>query len=311
MCAFAKWREENQKWRTKNDAWRKDNKEWRDNNSKGNLPLPKSSKGGKSLFPPYFASNVPAYLTSKVRIPQYAADYAVKYYEDYMKDNKESVADLKLVFLYDDNNDACLESHLTANEGYSFKKPIFINQWWKDTSAEIGQGKIKYKQSRKHTDEAQARIEERREDPVFDQIEKVVHKVALEYDYDFLKAYNIVAKYRDPNVKKATCDGYSDAIVENFKGVGVVDHVEKWTGGNHAWNVLVLKDGRKLYTDSCWYAGNNIDEEGYVEHIPRRNPVDLTFDLDEFNSLGNAIDKKTNKIVKVHFAFDDVEKAKN
>ena len=77
--------------------------------------------------------------------------------------------------------------------------------------------------------------------------------------------------------------------------------------GDHAWNVIILKDGRKLYCDATWYQGNSIDDEGYVVDIPAQNPVDLTFDIDEFNSLGGAINTATGKLLAVHFAWDDAK----
>jgi hypothetical protein len=76
--------------------------------------------------------------------------------------------------------------------------------------------------------------------------------------------------------------------------------------GNHAWNVIILKNKqRKLYCDATWYQGNNIDDEGYVVDIPDKNPVNLTFNIDEFNSLGGAIDTATGKLLEVHFAWAD------
>jgi hypothetical protein len=220
----------------------------------------------------------------------------------------EAASDLAFVFFYDNNGDACLEATVTPKGRYMWEKGTWICQWWSGGGGQIGIGEIKYSQTKKNLDEAEIRIEERRRDTAFAEIERIVLQLATEYDYDYMGAYGRKVKYRTPTVKKAFCEGYSDAVLEAFQGHRLVDHVEKYEGGNHAWNVVVLKDGRKIYTDVTWYDGNAIDDEGYVVHIPVRNPVDLTFDLAEFNSLNGAIDKSTGKTVKVHFDFDQVSR---
>jgi len=45
-----------------------------------------------------------------------------------------------------------------------------------------------------------------------------------------------------------------------------------------------------------------------VVDIPAQSPVDLTFDIDEFNSLGGAINSATGKKMTVHFAWNDAKK---
>jgi len=123
------------------------------------------------------------------------------------------------------------------------------------------------------------------------------------------KGQDIVVKYCNPNIKKAVCGGYSNAVAEAFENHPLVYKIENWSSkrGNHAWNVIILKDGRKLYCDATWYQGNSIDDEGYVVDIPAQNPVDLTFDIDEFNSLGGAINSATGKKIAVHFAWNNAK----
>jgi len=150
-------------------------------------------------------------------------------------------------------------------------------------------------------------MDQRRNDSTFNEIEKVVLKVALENQYDFFGAYGITVKYRNPNIKKAKCDGFSNAVSEAFKNHPLVDKVERWGSrtGNHEWNVIVLNDGRKIYCDATWYQGNRIDNEGFVVEIPDQNPVNLTFDINEFNSLGGAVNSATGRLLAVHFAWSD------
>jgi hypothetical protein len=119
-----------------------------------------------------------------------------------------------------------------------------------------------------------------------------------------------VVKYRVPTVKKTVCEGYADAVSQAFNNHPLVARVETWSSaiGNHAWNVIVLKDGRELYCDTTWYDGNSVDDEGYVVHVPVQDPVNLTFDKNEFNSQGGAINTATGKALAVHFGWADAKK---
>ena len=174
-----------------------------------------------------------------------------------------------------------------------------------DGTIGAGDDAVKYSLSARKSVAAEYRMEQRRKDPVFRAIEADVYKVAEEYDYDFGAAYNRKVKYRDANVKKAVCNGYADAVVDLLKDNQYVAKVEKWSSATHAWNVIDLKDGRKIYCDATWYDSNTVDADGYVNHVPVRNPVDLTFDEAEFNSLGGAANTATGNLLAVHFGWKD------
>jgi hypothetical protein len=240
-------------------------------------------------------------------IPQYAREEAERYTGEFLAKYAESAADLRYRFFYTEKGDASLEYTVTPKGNYTWDSPVWIGRWWSGGDGSIGNKNIYYTQTKKNADEAQYRMEERRKDAAFNEIEKTILQIANEYDYDFYAAYGQTVKYRDPNVKKAVCDGYAGAVVRAFTNHRLVRTAEKWSSkkGNHTWNRLVLKDGRKIYCDATWYDGNKIDDNGYVVHIPAQNPVDLTFDEDEFNSLGGAIDKKTGGLLAVHFAWND------
>jgi len=245
----------------------------------------------------------------------YILEYARKakdYKDNFLRKNSKSASDLHYRFLYNENGEACLEFTVTPKIGYTWPEPTWVGYTWGNTKGKIGNGEIKYSLTRKLKDGAQHRMDLRRKDAMFVEIEKVVLQITKDYQYDFKSAYGISVKYRRPNIKKAVCGGYASAVVEAFNNHPLLDKVEEWSSekGNHAWDVLILKDGRKLYCDATWYQGNSIDERGYVVDIPIQNPVDLTFDLDEFNSLGGAIDKATGKLLAVHFAWGDA-KVKN
>ena len=232
---------------------------------------------------------------------------AERYKTDFLIEYSQAASDLKYRFFYNRDDNGCLEYTVTSKEGYTWPRPTWIGTVWGSSEGFIGNGKIRYTLAKKLEDEAQYRMDERREDPAFGEIESIVLQIAGEYNYDFESAYGMRVKYRNPNVKKAVCDGYSDAVVGAFANHPLVDKVEKWSSlqGNHAWNVLILKDGRKLYCDATWYDGNSIDDEGYVVDIPDRNPVNLTFDIDEFNSLGGAVNTTGGRLLAVHFAWPD------
>lgn len=239
-------------------------------------------------------------------VPQYAVDEAERFKKDFLSEYSQAASDLTYRFFYNEKGEACLEYTVTAKGNYSWSEPTWIGFIWGNGEGSIGNNETVYSQTKEKADEAVYRMERRREDSLFREIEEIVLQVAYEYDYDFYGAYGIRAKYRKADVKKAVCDGYSDAIVRNLENHPQVSEVEKWVGHDHAWNKILLKDGRTLYCDATWYDSNSIDEEGYVVNIPERNPVNLTFDIDEFNSLGGAINRRTGKLLQVHFAWDNI-----
>lgn len=241
-------------------------------------------------------------------IPEYAIKKAEEFRSVFLRKNPESAEDLKYRFFYDKGK-ACLEYTVIPKRRYTWSKPTWIGCIWSNCEGIIGNGKIRYTKAKKLADKAQWRMDQRRKSPEFGEIENVVMRVAAEYQYDYEEAYGIRVKYRNPDIKKAVCGGYSNAVAEAFQNNRWVAKVEKWSSsrGNHAWNVIVLKNGNKIYCDATWYQGNSIDDEGYVVAVPAQDPVDLTFDIDEFNSLGGAINTATGRLLAVHFGWGDAE----
>ena len=239
-------------------------------------------------------------------IPQYAIDEAQKYRENFLRQNSQAASDLTYRFFYNNNGEACIEYTVTPKGRYTWPTPTWIGYTWGNTSGVIGLNQILYTRTRKMSDEADYRINARRSDPAFIEIERVVLQIATEYDYDF-PAIGIQARYRSPNVRRAVCEGYSNAVAAAFRNHQLVARVETWSSaaGNHAWNVIVLNDGRKIYCDATWYDGNSIDSSGYVVNIPVRDPVNLTFDIDEFNSLGGSVNRAAGRLLQVHFGWQD------
>lgn len=243
-------------------------------------------------------------------VPRYAVKEAWQFKKEYLLEHSESVSDLQHRFFYDEEGNACLEYTVKLKNGYTIARPTWVGYTWGKCDGSIGNGEVKFSLTKKLDDQAQYYMDERRKDFVFSEIEKEILQIAKEYQYDFKSAYGISVKYRNPNIKKAVCSGYSYAVAERLKHHSLVAKVEIWSSsqGNHAWNVIILKHKqRKLYCDATWYQGGSIDDEGYVVEIPEQDPVNLTFDLNEFNSLGGAINKSTRKLLEVHFAWPDAK----
>jgi hypothetical protein len=254
------------------------------------------------------AVNAPS--VSNDYIPRYAFETAEEYRRNFLREHYRSASDLRYRFFYNGNGEACLEYTLTPKGGYTWSNTVWRGHTWGNMTGSIGNNAVTYTLTRRMFDEAQLRMEERRRDPVFREIERIVLQIATDYDYDFGSAYGIRVRYRNPNVRRAVCDGYSDAVLRAFANHPHVLRAEKWSSsiGNHAWNVLVLKDGRRLFVDATWYDGNTIDDEGYVVNIPAQQPTALTFDINEFNSSGGAINNATGRLLETHFAWRDARR---
>jgi|GEM_PF-2067259 len=242
-------------------------------------------------------------------VPAYALAEGQRYRDDFLRKNAQSASDLRWRFFYDAEENACLEVTVTGKAGYTWDTPTWIGMRWSGGGGQVGNGEMNYTLTKKKADAAQYRLEERRKEAAFRELEEIVLGVAQAYDYDFAGAYGQSVKYRRAETRLAVCDGYADAVQRAFAGHPLVASVEKWAGHKHAWNVVCLKDGRRLYCDATWYDGNSVDEEGFVVEVPQRDPVALTFDVEEFNSLGGAVDTATGKKVAVHFAWRGVQQS--
>jgi hypothetical protein len=235
-------------------------------------------------------------------------NYKPKYIADYMDSLKQKKSYEKSRFYYDKEENAVVEAVLINWK--DSRKKMTTKRAWKGGNA--SSSTFKSYLSRKKMDIAEYRIEQRRKDTAFAEIERVILQIATEYKYDYETAFGIKAKYRNPNIKTATCDGFSNAVIEAFKNHPLINKIEKWTSktGKHAWNVIILKDSRKIYTDVTWYQTQTsaTDNEGYIIETPiNKTPSMLTFDIEEFNSYGGAINNITGEILKIHFGWEDAE----
>lgn len=105
----------------------------------------------------------------------------------------------------------------------------------------------------------------------------------LEYDWTHFNAYLGIPAKGTPGKKHCICDGYTDEVMERILQLDCVASVQKWTSGNHAWNVLTLTDGRTLYCDLTWFDNEYINRKtGSVEQQEDYNWKNLTFDPEVF-----------------------------
>jgi len=81
----------------------------------------------------------------------------------------------------------------------------------------------------------------------------------IEYDYSVYPQFRNIVK-PTPGLRRAVCDGYANEVMEKALRLSSVRSVERWTGPNHAWNVLKLTDGRTLYFDLTWFDNEHINE---------------------------------------------------
>ncbi|MFP3042728.1 hypothetical protein LQZ19_13000 [Treponema primitia] len=125
-------------------------------------------------------------------------------------------------------------------------------------------------------------------DPAFAAIEAVIYQIGLDFDYDWNNysgnPYGRVS-YENPNTTKGVCSDFAAETVKRLEGNEYISSIESWSGKSHAWNVFVLKDGRRLYCDTTWYEGNNVKNRK-VPYGCQQDPSQLTFDEEEFNSHG-------------------------
>ena len=106
----------------------------------------------------------------------------------------------------------------------------------------------------------------------------------LEYDWGNFSAYRNAPAVRTPGKKYCVCDGYANEAMAGFLQLDCVQAVQKWTSGNHAWNVILLTDGRTLYCDLTWFDNEHIDEQtGRIVQKEDYDWENITFDRELFN----------------------------
>jgi hypothetical protein len=258
--------------------------------------------------------DIPYYITAKDGI--YIMDRYVKTMKDkhdeLVNNNAGKLEDVTFIFYYNtDGNPECLYTIVDAN-GYRWnaqnKKWTLLTSGTKSPVTNYSGDKF-YWPSLEQRDKNKIAWMKRMNDPAFKSIEAVVYQLGLDFDYDWNSFsgnnYGRV-RYESPNTTHAVCEGFADELTKRLRGNQFIDHIEKWSyPGHHAWNVLVLKDGRRLYCDATWYEGNRV-KNGIVPYGCEQEPEQLTFDADEFNSHGFCT-TPSGGLLKIHGNWPGVE----
>jgi hypothetical protein len=133
---------------------------------------------------------------------------------------------------------------------------------------------------------SQAKLNEMKKDPSLKRIYDILLSVAQDMDYDYNRV-GIRARFVSPPPLTGVCDDYSNLLIKRLREANIpgVSDIAKSSSSDHAW-VTLKYNGRTLYLDATWFDGNNIDSNGVVEHTPRKDPRDMTFDYDIFTNHG-------------------------
>jgi hypothetical protein len=111
----------------------------------------------------------------------------------------------------------------------------------------------------------------------------------IEYDWASFSAYRGSPVKPTPGLRRAVCDGYATEVMEKVLKLPSVQAVQRWSGPNHAWNVLKLVDGRTLYFDLTWFDNEHINHEtGEIYQTDDYDWENITFyeHLFRFSNVG-------------------------
>jgi len=127
---------------------------------------------------------------------------------------------------------------------------------------------------------------------------EVVNK--LKYDWDSF--YNKKTRsYQDSiNAGIGVCDVYAQRVKEVLAGIGYT--AEKWSSskGNHAWNHVILPNGKIIYIDATWY-DSAYENHPTSRHYDDYDPWYITYNKDVF-------EHGFNKTINMHGAWPDAKK---
>jgi len=109
----------------------------------------------------------------------------------------------------------------------------------------------------------------------------------IEYNWSDFSGYDGAVPQLDATKRHEVCDGYSKIAKSEFINLECVDKVLICSGENHAWNMLVLDDGRKLYLDLTWFDNETIDSAtGRIKQLDDYDWANITFDEETFKYSG-------------------------
>jgi hypothetical protein len=131
-------------------------------------------------------------------------------------------------------------------------------------------------------------------DPRYKAVMDIAMRLCEDYDYnwgEFISKPEYARFASDPRVlhyqetlklpkppKYAVCDGYADAVVDEFAVLPFVKEVRKWTAPGHAFNELIFDDDRHLWVDVTW-----MDNDGNYSH-GKFDTENISYDLIVFEA---------------------------
>jgi hypothetical protein len=122
-------------------------------------------------------------------------------------------------------------------------------------------------------------------DPAYAEIINFAKKLCREIEYDWtnFSGYQGAVPIKTPGMRYAVCAGYAAEVMNKAVLLNCVKSVEKWTGPKHAWNVLNLVDGRRVYFDLTWFDNEHIDKEtGRIYQTDDYRWANITFNEELF-----------------------------
>jgi hypothetical protein len=138
-------------------------------------------------------------------------------------------------------------------------------------------------------------------DPDYRKIVDIVERevvTKLQYDWDSYFKRTSRSYQESLNAGVGVCDVYAQRVMEILTETGY--KVEKWAGGNHAWNHVIMPDGRILYIDATWY-DNCYDNRPTIHSPDSYAPWYVTYDKKVFEHGFNGT-------INMHGAWPDAVK---
>jgi len=122
----------------------------------------------------------------------------------------------------------------------------------------------------------------------------------LQYDWDSYYKRTTRSYQESVNAGVGVCDVYAQRVVETLTEIGYA--VEKWSSsrGNHAWNHVILPDGRILYIDATWY-DNCYDNHPTNRSYDGYDPWYITYNKEVFEHGFNGT-------INMHGAWPDARR---
>jgi len=126
-------------------------------------------------------------------------------------------------------------------------------------------------------------------DPAFKAVIEFAKELCeeLEYDWSNYSGYKGTTVKKTPEKRYAVCSGYANEVTEKVLQLNCVKAVQCWSAPGHAWNILVLEDGRTLYFDLTWFDNEHINAAtGEITQLDDYRWANITFNEELFKYAG-------------------------